>query len=105
MDKKEPKRKPDWNPKKVDDFLSNFTSKATKRLYRYHIRNFFRTINKDPDEYIKDVRLMEKEERLEKLDQYERDITKYWNWLIESGKSPTNVTVAINTIRVFYILG
>ena len=101
MENNTPKRKPDWNPEKVADFLNEFTSKATIRLYRYHIKNFFKAIDKSPDEYIKDVRLMNPEERLRNLDRYEKDIKKYHHKLIEIGRSPTNITVAINTMRVF----
>ena len=44
---------------------------------------------------------MTPEERLRNLDRYEKDIKKYHHKLIEIGKSPTNITVAINTMRVF----
>jgi len=85
----------------VEDFLNNFVSSSTKRGYRCHLKDFFEVINKNPEAYIKDVRRLENGERLDALDEYEKDITKYWQSLMNRNYSPKTVTNAVNCIRVF----
>jgi len=91
----------EWNPKYVQDFLSSFSSSSTIRGYRCHLRNFFEVINKDPEKYIKDIRMMENRERYKTLDQYEKDISKFWKWLIDNKKSPKTIANSIDAIKQF----
>ena len=87
----------------IEIFLSEFTSSSTIRGYRCHLNQYFKIIGKDPDaDYIKDVRRMDKNERLDALDGYERDVKKYWKWLISNEYSPKTVYNATNCIRVFF---
>jgi integrase len=85
----------------VDDFLSNFTSSSTIRGYRCHLKQFFILIERDPDTYIVDVRRLENDERLNILESYEKDIKKYWQWLISEERSPKTIVNAVDCIRVF----
>ena len=68
-----------FRSKTVDDFLSNFTSGSTIRGYRCHLKYFFEVIGKDPDTYIVDTRRLENGERLDLLEDYERDVKKFGN--------------------------
>lgn len=90
-----------YRSKVVDDFLSNFTSSSTIRGYRCHLKQFFTVINKDPDTYIIDVRRLNNDDKLNVLESYEKDITKYWQWLINKGLSPKTIINAIDCIHVF----
>lgn len=90
-----------FRSKTVDDFLSYFTSSSTIRGYRCHLKQFFTVIKHDPDTYIIDVRRLENNERLNILESYERDITKYWQWLIREGRAPKTIVNAVDCIRVF----
>jgi len=90
-----------YSSKTVDDFLSNFTSDSTIRGYRCHLKQFFTLIKKDPDNYIVDVRRLTNDGRLDVLESYERDITKYWQWLISENRSPKTIQNAVDCIRVF----
>lgn len=86
----------------IEDFLSNFTSSSTIRGYRCHLNQYFKVIDENPDTYIKDVRKMENGERIDALDNYEKDIKKYWKWLINNEYSPKTVYNATNCTRVFF---
>lgn len=90
-----------YRSKTIDDFLSNFTSGSTIRGYRCHLKDFFEVIRRDPDTYIVDVRRLENDERLDVLESYERDIMKYWQWLIDKPYAPKTVNNATDCIRVF----
>jgi len=88
--------------KKIDDFLNSFTSPGTIRVYRYYLTQFFTVIEQNPDTYVKDIRRLENGERLDTLDQYEKDVTKYWKWLINKEYAPKSVTNAIEGVRIFF---
>ena len=91
----------EWKPECVEDFLSSFSSSSTIRGYRCHLRNFFEVINKDPDKYIKDIRMMENTDRYKTLDQYENDIRKFWKSLIDNKKSPKTITNSVDAVKQF----
>ena len=88
--------------KKIDDFLNTFTSPGTIRVYRHYLTQFFTIVEQNPDTYVKDIRRLENGERLDTLDQYEKDITKYWKWLINKEYAPKSVTNAIEGVRIFF---
>ncbi len=90
-----------FRSKTVEDFLSNFTSSSTIRGYRCHLKNFFEVIEKDPETYIVDVRRLENSDKLDVLEEYERDINKFWKWLIDHDLSPKTVSNSVNCVRVF----
>ncbi len=87
--------------KVIEEFLSNFHSESTIRGYRCHLNQFFDVIKKDPDNYLKDVRKMENGARLDALDDYEKDVNKYWNWLIKKEFAPKTVYNGVNAVRQF----
>jgi integrase/recombinase XerD len=90
-----------FRSKTVEDFLNNFTSSSTIRGYRCHLKDFFETIDKDPEQYIIDVRKLDYIERLDVLEEYEKDIKKFWKKQIEKRRAPKTVSNATNCIRVF----
>jgi len=91
-----------FRSKIVDDFLSNFTSSSTIRGYRCHLKCFFDVIGKDPDAYITDTRRLENGERLDVLEDYERDVKKFWKWMIKQGLSPKTISNGVGCLRVFF---
>jgi integrase len=86
---------------KVEDFLNEYTSKQTKRLYTISLNNYFTFQGKKPDKYIIDVRNLENGQRNEIMDGYEKDITKYRNHLTSEGYSPKSISNYIGTIKMF----
>jgi integrase len=91
----------EYHSKKIDDFLSNFTSSSTIRGYRCHLKNFFEVIDKNPDDYIVDIRKLDNGNRIDALDEYEKDIKKFWHWLIENKRSPKTISNSIGAIKIF----
>ncbi len=90
-----------FRSKTVEDFLSNFTSSSTIRGYRCHLKDFFGVIGKDPDNYIIDIRRLDYNQRLDILEEYEKDIKKFWKWKIKNGSAPKTVSNATNCVKVF----
>lgn len=90
-----------FKSKTVEDFLSNFTSSNTIRGYRCHLKDFFEVIGKDPDNYIIDVRRLDYNQRLDILEEYEKDIKKFWKWKIKNVSAPKTVSNATNCVKVF----
>jgi integrase len=92
----------DKTSKKVGRFLQTFTSESTYYNYKSALKNFFDYIKKSPDEYIKDVRLMENGEKIKQMDIYENDITSYRSHLIKIKKAPKSVNTYLGAIKVFF---
>jgi len=90
-----------FRSKTVEDFLSNFTSSSTIRGYRCHLKDFFEVIDKDPDNYIIDIRRLDYNQRLDSLEEYEKDIKKFWKWKIKKCSAPKTVSNATNCVKVF----
>jgi integrase len=97
-------RRIEFKSETVDRFLDNFSSESTKRGYRVHLRQFFKEcLNKDPDKYIIDVRLLENSERIKILESYENDVKKYNAWLQQKGTfSPKTISNGIDAIKQFF---
>jgi integrase len=86
----------------VKEFLGKFPSEKTKYTYRSAMISYFYVIDKDPDSYLKNIRKMENGDKIDTLDAYEEDITKYWRWLIEEKYKPKSISNYINVIKVFF---
>lgn len=86
--------------KKINDFLDSFEL-GTRQGYKSWLKMFFDVIEKNADEWIVDVRLLENNERIKILDGYEKDILKFNQWLKEKNYAPKSVCNALGTIRVF----
>ena len=64
------------NPK-VADFLSKYPH-GTRAIYKNFICKYFKFIDKDPDEYIVDLRrIVDRNAFLDYQDRYERDIKAF----------------------------
>lgn len=90
-----------FRSKIVEDFLSNFPSSSTTRGYRCHLKCFFKVIDKDPDKYIINIRRLEYKDRLDFIEGYEKDVKKFWKWMIKKKYAPKTVSNATNCVRVF----
>jgi len=88
--------------KTIKRFLEKFPNYNTRTSYLSFIRKYFAFIDGNPDEYIKDIRLMENGEKIKVLDGYEDDITAFWSHLIQKNTPPSSVTTIIVVIRVFF---
>jgi len=95
--------------KKLTSFLEEYKIRNdnTFRAYRYHLISFFEYHNiKNIDSYIKDTRLMEKEEKLPYLDNMTKKIEKYWTYInydkknAFKGKTPYVFLSAIKTFLI-----
>ena len=62
----------------IQNFINEFPNKRTAYTYESNLKDFFNFIKKNPDNYIKDIRLLSKAKTYEQTDIYERDIKKYW---------------------------
>ena len=86
----------------VSKFLAKFPNPKTKWGYKSALKKFFGFINKNPDAYIQDVRLMENENRIKVLDEYEDDIESFWADMIAKDTPPKTVSYYIAAVRVFF---
>jgi len=89
------------NNKIIKRFLNNFVSKSTIGSYKAHLKAFFNFLDVNPDDYIKDVRRMDYNGRLDFLDKYESDVTAFWQYLNKEGKTPKTISDAVSVVRVF----
>jgi len=85
----------------INDFLNEYTSKQTKRLYKINLNSYFNFQDQAPEVYVKDVRNLENGKRNEIMDQYEKDITEYRNYLTKENYSPKSIENYIGTIKMF----
>lgn len=90
------------NSEAVKSFLENHPKQKTKAAYSSNIVKFFLFLDIHPDEYIKDIRLLEKNERLKQTDFYEKTIKKYWHHCMKE-YAPLSINVKMNTIKSFLI--
>lgn len=80
--------------KKVAYFLELKVRSQSRRQYEYHLRLFFEWKQiTNIDDYIKDPRMMEKEEKIRYEDTIKNDILQYWKYMNEEsdrfhGKTP-----------------
>ncbi len=78
--------------KKVSKFLElNIVNDATRRQYAYHLRLFFQWKKIiDIDSYVKDPRLMKKQNKIKYEDSIKDDILEYWKYINDKqlGKTP-----------------
>lgn len=86
---------------KIKDFINEYTAKETIRQYKIALKKYFIHYNKDPDSYIKDIRNMDNGNKNKVIDQYEKDISHYRNYLIESDYSPKAIHNYISAIKMF----
>jgi len=85
----------------IGKFLRKFPKYKTKHGYKYALKRFFDFLKVNPDEWIKDVRLMDNGTRIKTLDGYEDDITAFWSDLINKDVPPKTLNYVIAVIRVF----
>jgi integrase len=87
----------------VQDFINSFPNKRTRQTYESNLKDFFNYVKKEPDTYIKDIRLLSKAKTFQQTDTYERDIKKYWLHQIKQNRAPKTITSRVNTIKLLLI--
>ncbi len=85
----------------VNDFLGEYNVKETIRSYKGALKRYFTFINVDPDKYVIDIRLLEKNKKIKVIDQYEKDITNYKNYLLNESYAPRSIHNEISSIKLF----
>jgi len=83
-------------------FLGNFTSYSTRHNYQSQLVKYFKFIDKDPDTYIQDVRLLENGDKIRQLNIYELDLNRYWQKLKEE-KAPKSIVSILAIIKSFLL--
>ena len=84
----------------IKDFLDEYTANETIRQHRIALKKYFTYHNKIPDTYIKDIRNLNNRNKNKIMDQYEHDITKYRNYLIEQKYSPKSIHNYISSVKM-----
>jgi len=72
----------------------------TRESYKSTLGIFFRFLNVNPEEYIKDIRNLDNGERTKAIDHYTEDVERFWDSL--KGKSPMTITVYLGVVRKFF---
>lgn len=92
------------NSKKLREFLKTYEDrKSTHRAYKLHLIKYFQENNiKDVDSYVKDTRVMDKTEKINYLDNLEKQLTEYWKKINKeyTGKTPY---VWLSAVEMFLI--
>lgn len=90
--------------KKLNKFLNTLKNrKSTYRAYRLHLVRYFEYMKiKDVDHYVKDTRTLNKKEKIQYLDNLEKDLTEYWQIINQQahGKTPY---LWLTAIKMFLI--
>lgn len=87
---------------KYKKFLKTYKNRAsTHRAYKYHLAKYFTDMNiESPDDYFKDTRRMNGEEKISYLDGLEEDFKYYWQKINKEMKGKTPY-VWLSAIRMF----
>jgi integrase len=85
---------------KIKQFINEYTAKETIRQHQIALKKYFTHYNKNPDNYIKDIRNMDNGPRNKVLDQYEHDISQYRNHLINEGYSPKCIHNYMSSVKM-----
>ncbi|MCJ7570962.1 MAG: site-specific integrase [Candidatus Thermoplasmatota archaeon] len=81
---------------KIDEFLKNFGSYNTKLTYKSILKKYFKTIEKNPDNYfVKDKKRYTDEE----LMSYEKDVKLFWQSIMTA--PPNTIKGSMGIIKVF----
>jgi len=89
------------NPK-VADFLSKYPH-GTRATYANYIIKYFKFIDKDPDEYIVDLRrIIDRNAFLDYQDKYERDIKAFVRYLKKRDVAPKTIATAMAGIKSLF---
>ncbi len=86
----------------IETFIEKFEKfyvKDTIRHYRGVLKNFFKTIGKNPNTYIVDIKKLDGEERENTIKTYEEDVEKFW--LALKNRSPKSRSGNISSVRTF----
>ena len=87
----------------VQGFINSFPNKRTRQTYESNLKDFFNYVKKEPDIYIRDIRILSKMKTYQQTDIYERDIKKYWLHQIKQNRAPKTITSRVNTIKLLLI--
>lgn len=89
------------NTRVISKFLGRYGnnhSGSTHRNYRTALKQFFLFIDKNPDQYIVDVRLLENGERIAQMTIYENNIEDFWLDIKETD-APKTIHVKLSAIK------
>ncbi len=90
-----------FESKALNDFINEYTAKETIRQHKISLKKYFTHYNKNPDNYIVDVRNLDNGNRNKIKDQYEKDISQYRNHLIKEGYSPKAIHNYTSSVKMF----
>lgn len=85
----------------IKKFLGRYgknQSGSTHRNYRTALKQFFKFIDKNPDAYIQDVRLLENGDKIRQMTIYENDIEEFWLH-IKKTDAPKTIHVKLSAIK------
>jgi integrase len=86
---------------KIRAFLNKYTSANTKSNYKCSLIKFFQFIDRIPEEYLKDPRLLTNAKKIALLDGYEADIGDYWQQ-IQEPSAPRTIIMNISVVKSFF---
>ena len=90
-----------FESKTINDFINEYTAKETIRQHKITLKKYFLHYDKDPDKYIVDIRDQNNHDRNKTIDQYEKDITQYRNYLTREEYSPKAIHNYISSVKMF----
>ncbi|MFO8078342.1 MAG: tyrosine-type recombinase/integrase [Thermoplasmatota archaeon] len=95
--------------KLVNDWILDKQSEKTRPRYRYHINQFFRFINKTPEEYInEEFFYLETQKRNKLIHQYRKNLKNFKNHLMNvpnkkgTKNLPPTIRTILSTVRSFF---
>ena len=86
----------------MQKFLNKFVNKNTRNVYQSSLIHFFDFLKQNPDKWIIDVRrIQDVNDKIDALDNYEEDINRYWQHLLEQNTPPQTCNNSIKVVRLF----
>ncbi len=79
--------------------IEKFSAPSTIRNYRGSLKSFFKIIDKDPSDYIVDIKKLGGEKRENAINAYEEDMKKFW--LALKDKAPTTRPSRMTHVKMF----
>lgn len=92
-----------YKPQPVENFLNFYQGKKnTHKSYKQTTKQYFDIIQKNPEKYIVDIRLLENGEKVKQIDTYQADIIKFWNTL-KSTSAPKTIKLRMAAIKQLFL--
>jgi integrase len=87
---------------KMEDFLSRHEA-ATRHSYEISLKQFFEWKHTDPDNYIKDLRKLSNGKKETVMEEYEKDIKAWWQYIKKTWNPKYTRNTKLNAIRQYLI--